>query len=313
VLLVAGALLLAALGAAALGAECRKNAALEPGSGLLHFAGLESSGSLEIPEALGVNPLFTWAELEPREGQYNWRPLDEVIAAAASREKKVAPRLYTNLAEFGQGTPDWVFDAGARSYQFSGGSVRQPIPTDPIFTQRLARFIAELGARYDGNPHIVFFQTNAGMGGYGEMVWGDEEFRGPAGWSPETQIATSRAWIDRWRTAFPSTALVLMTNFIGDNIGETLAAYAVDRGYYLQANNPSQPRQLVGVFQQHAARTKIVLEIENDGCRDATGEAFDALADDVFALGFPIDYLIVCQQTLEDVERAQSLLDRLRK
>jgi hypothetical protein len=301
------------LSAAAIGAECRKNAALEPGSGLLHFAGLEDSAALEIPEALGVNPLFTWAELEPHEGQYNWGPIDEVLAAAAAHEKKAAPRLYTNLAEFGQGTPDWVFAAGAASYVFPGGSVRQPVPNDAVFTDRLSRFLAALGARYNANPTIVFFQTNAGMGGYGEMVWGDGgDVKGPPGWSPEVQIATSSYWVDRWRAAFSDTPLVLMVNFIGDDIGETLAQYAVDRGFYLQANGPDQPPQLAAMFKKHAASTKIILEIENNGCQDATGPALEVTANRVFGYGFAIDYLVVCQQTLEDTERAQAIRDRLR-
>jgi hypothetical protein len=217
------------------------------------------------------------------------------------------------MAEFGQATPDWVFDAGAASYRFTGGNVRQPVPQDPVFTEKLARFLAALGARYNGRPEIVFFQTNAGMGGYGEMVWGDEAFKGPGGWSPAVQIATSKAWIDRWRTAFPDTRLVLMTNFIGEGIGETLAEHAVERGFYLQANNPDQPEQLAAIFRKHAERTKIVMEIENNGCRDATGPALEAMADRAFGHGFPIDYLVVCEATLQDVDAAQGLIERLRK
>ena len=259
-----------------------------------------------------MNPLFTWAELEPREGLYNWAPVDAVLSAAAARDKKVAPRLYTNLGEFGQGTPDWVFDAGAVSYRFPGGTIVQPDPADGVFTEKLTRFVGALGARYNGNGNIVFFQTNAGMGGFGEMVWGIGDVKGPPGWSAEKQISVSSYWIDRWRAAFPDTPLVLMVNFIGHDIGETLAEYAVGRGFYLQANNPNQPPELVAIFRRHADRTKIVLEIENDGCRDASGPALEGMADRIFGYGFPIDYLVVCEETLDDTERARALMDRLR-
>jgi hypothetical protein len=103
-----------------------------------------------------------------------------------------------------------------------------------------------------------------------------------------------------------------MVNFIGDGIGEAVADYAVSRGYYLQANSPHQPDGLASIFRRHAGRTKIVLEIENNGCRDATGPGLDRMADLVFGYGFPIDYLAVCQETLEETERAQAIKARLR-
>jgi len=216
--------------------------------------------------------------------------------------------VYTNLAEFDQGTPDWVFAAGAAAYVFEGGSVRQPVPTDAVFTEKFGRFVAAFGARYNGHPDIEFVQTNAGMGGYGEMVWDL-----PDDPSPEEQIATSSRWIDRWRSAFPDTPLALMVNFIGHDVGETLADRAVDRGFYLQANSPDQPDELARIFRAHASETKIILEIENNGCRAAAGPEFDAMMNQVFGYGFPIDYLTLCEASLHDAERMQALLTRLRR
>ncbi len=231
-----------------------------------------------------------------------------VLAAADAADKRVAPRIYTNLGEFDQGTPDWVFAAGAASYVFDGGATRQPIPTDPVFTDKFARFLAAFGARYNGNPLIEFVQTNAGMGGYGEMVWDL-----PEDVSASTQIATSNFWVDRWREAFPNTPLVLMVNFIGHDIGESIAEHAVSRGFYLQANNPDQPDELIDIFRRHAGRTKIILEIENNGCESSTGPEFDAMAAHIFSYGVPIDYLTVCEDTLHDPDRTLAVIDRLRR
>jgi hypothetical protein len=283
------------------------------GHGLLQFAGGPDATALDADAALGINPLFTWAELEPTEGVYNWEPLDESLAAAHATGRKVAPRVYTNAGDFEQATPDWVFDAGAAAYTLdAGASVVQPLPTDAVFTAKFEAFLATLGSRYDGHPDIEFFQTNAGMGAYGEMVW-RLDTDAIDGFSRDEVVATIEHWIDRWRAAFPSTGLVLMQNFIGRDIAEDVTAHAVARGFYLQSNSTSQEDAAAAILRAHDGRTKIVLEIENNGCEDATGPAFDVLLDRVFSYGFAIDYLVVCGQTLEDAARASAAAERLRK
>lgn len=284
------------------------------GSGLLQFGAREDAVALEAEAALGINPLFTWAELEPAEGVYNWAPVDEVLAAAHATGRKVAPRVYTNEGDFSQATPSWVFDAGASAYAIdAGSSTAQPVPTDPIFTERFAAFVAAFGDRYDGHPAIEFVQTNAGMGAYGEMVWWLDESSRPAGYSTEDHIATMEAWVDRWRAAFPSTPLVLMQNFIGREISETVSAYAAERGFYLQSNSVSLAPESAAILAAHDEETRIVLEVENNGCQGATGAAFDELAAAAFSQGFAIDYLVVCGETLRDVGAAQRASERLRR
>ena len=294
------------------GAKCPP--AAEPGYGLLVFGGDANSAILGNAGALGVNPLLTWAALEPSEGVYDWSPLDTVLEAARAVGKRVAPRLLTNAGDYAQATPLWVFDAGAAAYAFDEGSTTpQPVPTDGVFRQKFDAFLAAFGARYDGQPDIEFIQTNAGMGGYGEMVWGTSPGTQPPGWSADVEIGTVEFWIDRWREAFPHTHLVLMENFIGEEIAEQLTDYGVARGFYLQANSPEQGRGSQAILMRQADRTKIVLEIENNGCRAATGAAFDEMIGAVFSQGFPIDYLTMCGESFDDAARLQAAFDRLRK
>lgn len=304
--------MIAAAGIAALAAaRCPTD---EPaGSGLLQFGAREGSVALDADAALGVNPLFTWAELEPADDVYNWGPMDAVLTAAHRTGRKVAPRVYTNLVDHGQGTPDWVFDAGAAAYTVADwSSTRQPVPTDPVFTREFAEFVAAFGRRYDGHPAIEFVQTNAAMGAYGEMVWWLEETHRPPGSSTDARIGTMQAWVDRWRAAFPSTPLVLMQNFIGEGVSERVSAYAVDRGYYLQSNSVELAPEAAAILAAHDDRTKIVLEVENNGCRDSTGDGWRSLTEVAFSQGFAIDYLMVCGETLADGAAAQQALSRLR-
>lgn len=316
---VAAACVAVALAVAAAGAlvwAAQRGHATQPllvdGFGLLQFNGDAGSVAWRDEAALGANVLFTWAQLEPREGDYDWSEFDALLATARASGKRLVPRVYTNVAGFGQATPDWVFDAGAESYA-DGEGPRQPVPADAVFSRKFADFLATLGQRYDGNESIEFIQTNAGMGAYGEMVWGDTPDLRPPGWSPDVQVKVTEEWIARWRDAFPNTHLALMENFIGYNIVERVARYAVDRKYYLQANDPNQAPESQRILAMYAPRTGIILEIENQGCRSATGSEYDAMIDKVFSYGFPIDYLVLCGQSLADRARMQDTLDRLRK
>ena len=283
------------------------------GSGVLEFGVGVDARAMEAEIALGVNPLFTWEELEPVEGVYDWAPLDDVIAEAHANGRKVAPRVYTNEVDFAQATPDWVFDAGAQAYtMYDGSTTLQPVPGDDVFDAKFAAFLSALGERYDGHPAIEFFQTNAGMGAYGEMIWAYDDASTPPGFSNESQIAITKHWLDRWRDAFPTTNLVLMQNFIGDGIAEDVTAYAADRGYFLQSNSPYQEPAAAAILAARDDETKIVLEIENRGCTDAEGAPFDALIDEVFSYGFAIDYLVVCGDSLDEAG-LQRASDALRK
>lgn len=284
------------------------------GGGLVEFGARDHGAGIQSEEALGVNPLFTWAELEPREGEFDWRPLDRVLETAYANGKRVVLRVYTNASDFHAATPQWVFDAGAQSYVWAEGSgTRQPIPTDPVFTEKFARFVAALGQRYNAHPALEMVQTNAAMGGYGEMIWGLQPSDNPPGWSPAVQINTTRAWLDRWRAAFPDSPLSLTVNFIGNGIAETLAQDAVDQGFYLQSNTPRLAPQMVDILRHHAGRTKVIVEIENNGCQGAQGDEFAALVGDLFATGVPVDYLSVCGQTLRDSRAVGAALAGLRK
>jgi len=260
----------------------------------------------------GYNPLLYWATLEPREGVYDWSELDDAIAEARAAGKKVIPRVDTNVGGWGQATPSWVFDAGAEWYYSSAwardAGRRQPVPTDPVFGEKFGAFLKALGDRYDGDSSIEFFQTNAGMGEYGEMVWGWPDQLKPRGWSPQVNLASNRYWIDRWDAAFPNTQLTVMLNCIGWRIAEQTADYAVSRGWHLQQNDldlgDDCRRHLFLDRQQHA---KIVVEAENGGGTASTGAAFDTLMDGVLSRGFAVDYLILHANSFLDPETARKL------
>jgi hypothetical protein len=272
-----------------------------------------------LPDSSGGNPLFLWAELEPEEGQYDWSALDAALAGGAANGQTIVPRILTNADLFGQATPNWFFNTpGAQSYypslEAQTQQMRAPVPWDPVFKRKFGAFLAALGERYNGNPGIEFFQTNAGGGLYGEIVLTGSDMY-PGGTNADIQKKTIRYWLDRWIEAFPDTRLSLMVNEVGYNIAESAAAYAASRGVYLQQNSPWLSPAAVALFTANQRKTGIVLEVEDAGCQSATGPAFDQMTQIIFAYGFPIDYLSLCGQSFEDpstFERIPAVIDRLR-
>ena len=282
----------------------------EPLPGLFAFG--EAELQLSHDEyVVGINPLIAWAALEPREGEYDWDKLDDAIAAAESAGSTIVPRILTNANFHGQPTPDWFFEIEDARYYYPSAEAeaqgfKAPVTWDPVFQAKFGRFLRALGQRYNGDPAIEYFQTNAGGGLYGEIVVARDYTRFPEGWEPELQREYIVFWLDRWLEAFPDTPLSLMVNHVGDRIGEDVAAYAARLGVYLQQNTPWLPPEAVDIFLDHQDSTKIILEAE-DGC-NSTGEGeFERLMDTVLAYGFAIDYLHLCAQSFIDPVTAARL------
>lgn len=106
---------------------------------------------------------FTWDQLEPGEGYFNWSLVDNWVQTVYSEGKAVA--LGVHLMEWGGETvPDWVFAAGAQTITCNGWRI--PKYWDPVFLAKLEHFVQALAARYDNDPRIEWIQIGTGI--YGE-------------------------------------------------------------------------------------------------------------------------------------------------
>lgn len=156
---------------------------------------------------------FDWATVEPEEGRYDWKYLDDVIAAWKPRGAAVAMRVMTaNAHSRGYySAPKWLFDEGCRGFEYvSGGSDPtsggQRIPriepdyADPIYLARHGAFLTELGKRYDGSPGVEFLD----IGSYG--IWG--EWHTPHA----APVTVRRQIVDLYLHAFHKTPLVFMSD-----------------------------------------------------------------------------------------------------
>ena len=281
------------------------------GSGLYVF-GTIGGTALSSPYSSGTNPLLTWAELEPKEGSYDWATLDKALADAQKAGRTVMLRVFTNRSGGAQASPTWFFSSPGAAYYYPAGSTyRSPVAWDPVYQEKFGRFVEALGQRYDGHSALELIQIT-GVGVYGEMYLG---YRNPGGYSVTKHKDAIRYWTDTWASAFKTTRKSITVNALGSNIAEGGAAYAVSRGYYLQMNSPSGNSPTRAILSAHDASTKIVIEAENGGCKEATGSAFAQLIDTVFSYDYSVHYLVLCNQSFvststgDTLSTAISLLD----
>jgi len=156
---------------------------------------------------------FNWADVEPEEGQFNWKLIDDVIAAWKPRGAAVAMRVMTcNAHSSGYYTsPKWLFDAGCKSHEYlrggddptSGGKRIpriEPDYADQIYLAKHGNFLKALGERYDGRPDVEFFD----IGSYG--IWGEWHTPNPA------PVEVRKEIVDLYLRAFHKTPLVFMSD-----------------------------------------------------------------------------------------------------
>jgi hypothetical protein len=156
---------------------------------------------------------FSWADIEPEEGRFNWRLVDHCTTAWVEKGKQFAFGVMcaNSHSPVPYVTPKWVFDAGAKfrqvtvkpqdpSYGTAGDKI-VPSFDDPVFLEKLRVFVSALAKRYDGDSRLAFIDIRS----YGN--WGEGHLH-PFGGNPISKEML-RAHIQMHRDAFKRTVLVL--------------------------------------------------------------------------------------------------------
>lgn len=259
-----------------------------PGMGwVLHFydnvpenygSKLEPSDTVdEFPSLSVIYLRIAWSFLEPEEGKYNWSILDTPAQRWIAKGKKIALRITCSETPVPWAVPRWVKDAGAKGNFFipgqgikENGTHWEPEFDDPIFLDKLDKFLAELAKRYDGNPEVAFID----IGSLG--VWGE----GHVWHSTQKHISTEtiKKHIDLHLKHFKNTILALNDDLITNGQmfevlpedKKKLLEYAVEKGLTLRddsilvqgGDHAYMSAQLADFFW----RTKpVILECEHFG------------------------------------------------
>jgi len=138
---------------------------------------LDNYGSKLAPEDTvdefeGVGVVFLrlpWAFLEPEKGKFNWEIIDTPAQRWIEKGKQVAFCITSTENWTRQGTPQWVYDEGAKCYDVLG--FLEPEYNDKKFLAAVDHCVEALAARYDGDPKVAFFAVgHFGMWGEGHTV-----------------------------------------------------------------------------------------------------------------------------------------------
>jgi hypothetical protein len=208
---------------------------LEPSDTLDDFPGL-STVYLRIP----------WAFIEPEEGVFNWAILDTPAQRWIAKGKRIALRLTCSENWMKYATPQWVQEAGAKGtfYQLGKGRVEEssswdPFFDDPVFVEKLDRFLAAAAARYDGNPHVEFID----VGTFG--LWGEGHTHMS---SLQDTLAIQKLHINLHLKHFKQSLLCISDDFAGhDKPGDRfpITDYALSHGVTIRDDSilvQPQPR-----------------------------------------------------------------------
>jgi hypothetical protein len=170
---------------------------------------------------------WAWKDLEPQEGQFNWKDIDVVMNYWSARGKQFVVRLWVT-DDAGWAThpgvpvcPAWLWAKGLRRRDYMGlaqTKQRSPDYLDPsyesIYLPALKKLVTAFAARYDkaGTP-VIFIQVM----GYGTWAdWGDWYAKCP--W-PNTEIKHSvlAKIVDMYADAFKHIQLLMTDQGDWDN------------------------------------------------------------------------------------------------
>ncbi len=118
-----------------------------------------------------------WSALEPEEGKYAWiynKEFIQFIEEAKKRDLKLSFRVYCSTkSRTEEGTPKYVFDAGAK-YSWDYGKrfgkeyqIRDAYMDDPVFLEKFEKFVEAFANKFD-DPDVTDYVDGFGAGWWGE-------------------------------------------------------------------------------------------------------------------------------------------------
>ena len=146
--------------------------------------------------------VFAWARIQPREGEFDWAWLDEVLQLL--HDAGIAVDLATATAS----PPPWATAAypgmlprDIQGTVYSPGSRQHYAPTSPDYRRLAAELAGELAKRYAQHPAVKLWHINNEYGCHLHHDYSDNALAGFHRWL-EARYGTIAALNSAWGTAF---------------------------------------------------------------------------------------------------------------
>ncbi len=184
----------------------------------------------DFPGLSTVYLRLPWSFIEPEENRFNWEMLDTPAQRWIEAGKMVALRITATENWTRSGTPQWVFDAGAKYYEVN--NYLEPDYDNVVFLQKVEHFVQKLAERYDGNPNVAFIDIgHYGMWGEGHTVITTPKHHREWGFETQKKI------IDIYCKYFKHTQLCISDDIVGHDRPGThfpIIDYALSKGVSLR-------------------------------------------------------------------------------
>jgi hypothetical protein len=284
---------------------------LEPSDTLDDFPGV-STVYLRVP----------WSFLEPEEGKFNWALFDTPAQRWISNGKRIALRVTCSENWTAYATPEWVKKAGAKGwlYEFGKGKSEKgwcwdPDFADPIFLEKLERFLKAMAARYDGNPNVAFVD----VGTYG--LWGEGHTFMSSQVPENESLDIVKKHIDLHVKHFPKTLLCISDDVVGhDKPGRRFPEtdYALSKGVTLRDDSIMvQPPPRSWYHAEMAAdfwpKLPVILEHEHYGGSKARGAWKDGSLLLKAIEDYHASYMSVHWWPREELNENRTLIERINR
>ena len=190
----------------------------------------------------GLNHLYLridWADIEPEEGRFDWKWLDDIFDEWSRYGYRFSFRVCCFVSNTPYSTPKWVRDAGAAGTEITSEILTpfgmqemtrwEPDYGDPIFLAKLENMLRAFGDKYNGHELVEFVD----IGTFG--TWGEGHTGCGSGksWPPEVL----RRHIDLHLRYLPDTTLLLNDDMVnhaarlgGADAAVALWEYAMGKG-----------------------------------------------------------------------------------
>ncbi|WP_312540741.1 beta-galactosidase [Enterococcus sp.] len=172
--------------------------------------------------------VFSWAQIQPSENQYDFAELDQIVALLSKEKKEIV------LATATGALPAWMFktypEVGRTDYQgrhHKFGQRHNACPNSLVYQKYAAALAGKLAERYGDNPNVICWHINNEYQGDCYCDNCEKAFRVWLKDKYQTIDALNKAWnMSFWGHTVYEWDEIVLPNALSEGIGPDKTAFA---------------------------------------------------------------------------------------